>query len=57
MFFAETDLSAANLLVVIVQHVNVVKKLMTGYFVQVMVVDVDVINVMSNTELGQELCS
>jgi hypothetical protein len=57
MFFAETDLSAANLLVVIVQHVNVVKKLMTGYFVQVMVVDVDVNNVMSNTELGQELCS
>lgn len=57
MFFAETDLSAANLLVVIVQHVNVVKKLMTGYFVQVMVVEVDVINVMSNTELGQELCS
>jgi hypothetical protein len=57
MFFAETDLSAANLLVVIVQHVNVVKILMTGYFVQVMVVDVDVINVMSNTELGQELCS
>jgi hypothetical protein len=57
MFFAETDLSAANLLVVIIQHVNVVKKLMTGYFVQVMVVDVVVINVMSNTELGQELCS